>query len=629
MKSNLFNSRNNYRPKKVITGYATSSEGISSWLYDDLENDPWWQGSGAVPYRFRMLCTVTPTHHGSHLTREPFGYNGLDITSGMWVCALSESKALLITKVISKTPYLLEIECEDQYRYNTFKDNSGNGNASFLVPAPVIFFELGDDGLPVFDPLPPEATDIGIIGQIESRFRFFNKNKKQRLYKQSHDFMEGDFITIRNGEYERQTDNDISFGVVTDIGPSPNEFWVHTDDFYEIEPGFSGDIGTIGWYSNGSITTTQQDFAPQLMKIKKEVICYTYYENDNVTCNFDLNGVKLYSNGSLMAAINTQTQLHGCVAESTFKPITVTTSELSANTQTNILKFKINGVNITVITPSIQYGSSGMIGAWDVVKYVNERTYEHGCTAYVNNDGLFYMVMTTNTTFENLTPNVTSGMEKTFTDMFLFDTQYTLSEPTYKISRIDGGDIVITSDEVQMEPQSSSNGSLAVVYKLPSVGRTSVNYVVNNIEERNALATKTGDQVYVLDSGHKEWALFIKTGSSYVKVSDENSANTDANTFEILLTSNDRINIGNMSKGSLISNITCIVTVAFSDDLVFGVGSNSGSSNITDGAFFDFTTPGTYTFDSQYTASVDDEPIWVTTISSSTVGMCKLIISYV
>ena len=54
--------------------------------------------------------------------------------------------------------------------------------------------------------------------------------------------------------------------------------------------------------------------------------------------------------------------------------------------------------------------------------------------------------------------------------------------------------------------------------------------VVNNIAQETLTPT-TGDPAYVIDNGVGEWALYLYDGSAWTKVSDEDSANTDAQTL--------------------------------------------------------------------------------------------------
>jgi hypothetical protein len=631
MISSTFNSKNNYRPKKVLVGVAQQSESISSWLYNDLENDPWWQGSNAVPYKFIIDFSITPVVHGSHLTREKFQYNGLDIIPGMWVSGLGEAKALKITKVISKTPFHLKCECEDEYRYNIFKDNSGNGNACFNIPSPVVFFELGDDGIPVFDPMPPEATDLAIIGQLESRFRVFNITKKLKLFKQKHTFVESDVITIISGEYSNVTNPDQHpIGIVTDIGPSPNEFWIYPhESIIELEPGVIGPIGTFIWYDGNAMTAIPQNYPPSYIKIKEEQRNYTNYTDNSWVGSFELNGILIESTGDLMVAINAKLANHGCKVIYENGLSTITSVEVNPLSYTNTLSFSLNGIMLSSDIPSITNGINGYIGAWDVVRTINELTHLHGCYAYIDNSGVFGITYDKELYISNIYPATSSDKTKTFTDMFLFNNYYNNASPIYKVLRDDGGEIIVSEISGYSGIQSASNGKMATMLTLNIKAKTSTNYMVDTIADRNAIVNiAIGDQVYVQRAVGKEWGLFIKTQTGWVKVADENSSNTDANTFSIEVNANHLSSIiGNMSYGSRISNITFTVDIPFGTS-DFKIGTAIGDSIICDGSLIDFGTIGTYTMDSSYICdTVEDQNIYFEMYGSTT-GLGTLVISY-
>lgn len=631
MISSIYNSRNNYRPKKVLVGVAQQSESISSWLYNDLENDPWWQGSNAVPYKFVIDFAVTPAIHGSHLTREKFQYNGLDIIPGMWVSGLGEAKALKITKILSKTPFNIRCECEDEYRYNIFKDNSGNGNACFNIPAPVIFFELGDDGIPVFDPMPPEATDLSIIGQLESRFRVFNITKKLKLFQQSHSFVESDVITIVNGQYVVLTNPDQHpIGIVTDIGPSPNEFWIYPhDSIIALEPGVIGPIGTLIWFDGNEMTTVPKLYPPLYIKIQEEKKNSTLYSDNTWVGSFLLNGTIIVSSGDVMSSVNASTITHGCRAIQTTGTSTILSVEINPLSYTQTMSFSLNGITMTCGIPSITNGNSGYIGAWDIVRTINELSHLHGCYAFVNNSGSFGITYESSMIIGNIFPSTSSGSTKTFTDMFLFNTSYNTSDIIYKIVRDDGGEIIISELNDYSRIQSTSSGNLAIVMTLNIKVKTSTNYMVDTIAERNAIANiMTGDQVYVKYAIGNEWGLYIKTDTAWVKVADENSSNTDANTFSIQINGNHpSVVVGNMSNGSRIANITFVVDIPFSV-VDFRLGTLPGGLDICDGVLIDFTTIGSYTIDSSYICnSMSDQNIYFE-MTGSSIGSGSLIISY-
>ncbi len=46
--------------------------------------------------------TVTATAHGSHLTRDDFQYNGLDVTVGDWIADVTGGKCLKLLVLVQR-----------------------------------------------------------------------------------------------------------------------------------------------------------------------------------------------------------------------------------------------------------------------------------------------------------------------------------------------------------------------------------------------------------------------------------------------------------------------------------------------------------------------------------------------
>ena len=87
--------------------------------------------------------------------------------------------------------------------------------------------------------------------------------------------------------------------------------------------------------------------------------------------------------------------------------------------------------------------------------------------------------------------------------------------------------------------------------------------VVADISARNNLSPTVGDQAYVLNAGDGEWALYLYDGSAWSKVSDEDSANTDAQTLTRNVTAplsgfgnSQNFAMGNVSPGCKIQSIS-------------------------------------------------------------------------
>lgn len=663
-----FSSINRYRPNKVLSGQVTASEAMESWLYDDQLNDPWWQGASAAAYRFRLTINITAAPHSSHLTREPYVYNGLDVIPGMWVMSISEAKALRITKIISKTAFNITCIVEDVDRYNTFRDQTGAGSAMFQIPATIVLFELGDDGLPMFDPLPPDASDLSILHQVESRYRVFNPNTRYRFYQIDHDFMEGDIVRMDaiQKKFVKATSEDIYVsGTVVDTGPGPNYFYLSpsTKILENLEPGLPGDAGSVIWMeaeTNHLTVTPHASRMPMYIQLTPRIPSFTIgniiapqiaagteIKINKVLVSFtdDVDGDGYFSTDEVINLINAKTEDHGVIASWGADATTIGGWENPPLTQSiNLphIEFKVNGVTVKVTRPSIQFGNGGLIGGWDFVRAINELTDVHDVTATFHPDG--YLIFTNekggNIMFENVLPLVSNGMERTFTDAVGVSTENFGAEPTrLMLTRLDGGEISLSnvSGDFMYETgvQSTSNGKLPLALVVDQTIASTSSYVVTNLTARDALTgVRSGDQVFVQSgSTAGEWELYVKTGTTWTLIANYDSANTDANSLSVTIDVNSgaMVSLGTISSGSRIVDVAVVVEQAFDAvDAVLSVGPADQPSVVISSDNIDLTIAGSYETNSSFVHSgAGEAEIFVHfNKGMATVGSAKVIISY-
>jgi len=649
-------------PSRVITAQAISAEPLESWLYDDGNGDPWWQGAGATAYRWTLTATVDIVNHSSHLSREPFQYSGLDITPGMWVMATTDSRAVRVISIITKDANSITCVVEDVDRYNTFSDQSGTGAGIFITPNPLIFFQLGDDGLPVLTPL-PLGTDLTMVSQVEARFRVLNPVVEHRFFQLSHGFKEGQVLRLNpsTGFFEQATSDDIYMvGTVTSVGPGPNFFYLSptTKIIQDLEPGLSGTAGDIIWLDT---TTGDRTTNPSGSNVP------VYVQMTNAQPSFVIGSVddpqvwgqnQVKVNGSVVTmggtaamvgastilnAFNTTTASHGVVA-SMSAPATeiVSTNTYPSATPSSSLQFKLNGIDIIITPPSINFGTSGDIGFWDVIRAVNEQTHRHGVSAKIN---VFNGFMTfTNESggsidFTNIQPTVTTGGDKTITDMLgVAESNAPGIATRIKLSRPDGGEIIISNVNGDvlgaLGVQSVANGSLPLALVVDKTMIANSNYVVADIAARDALTgLRTGDQVYVQSSYDGEWALFVKTSTDWTKIADYDSSNTDAKSLSatVNFSSTSPISLGNISDGTRVVDVTVIVTTPFNDaGVTISVGYPTAQEAVMVAANVDPTQAATYENSTSYvnTSGNEQELFIYFNPGTATAGQAKVIISY-
>jgi hypothetical protein len=143
-----------------------------------------------------------------------------------------------------------------------------------------------------------------------------------------------------------------------------------------------------------------------------------------------------------------------------------------------------------------------------------------------------------------------------------------------KLTRTDGGPIDIFDSTGNFENNagifSVHNGMFPLAMNVEQGIRSASVTVVSNINSRNSLSPTTGDQAYVIDNGVGEWALYLYDGSAWTKVSDQDSANTDAQTLTYNVTApvggfgnSQNYDLGNVSPGGKIQSVSVEVHTAF------------------------------------------------------------------
>jgi len=77
-------------PNKVLSTNISSVTGHAYWPHQNGTGDIWYSGSGSKKYyQWEIVFSVTEQLHGSHLTRDDFKFNGLDVVVGDWIAQAS------------------------------------------------------------------------------------------------------------------------------------------------------------------------------------------------------------------------------------------------------------------------------------------------------------------------------------------------------------------------------------------------------------------------------------------------------------------------------------------------------------------------------------------------------------
>jgi hypothetical protein len=323
------------KPAKVLSGTADSYVVNSLWATPNADDDPYWsRGPNPKYYRWEVTFTVPDKTHGSNLTRVPFTFNAQDIEVGDWVAGASvgDGKCCQIISIQSKSNNTLTAIVEDRFRYNTFKNSTGDG--LFGAPGPVIFFQINELGLPMLDPLPGEAG-VDFFSNVMSRFQYMNPLTNYLLEKINHGFEEGDAICIENGEFVlSNSTNVVKFiGTVLHPGPGPDQFILKPSngiiDFVPGLPGIPGDFIYPSIDNTGDLTIDDTSDLPIFLKIANSIPSVTIGSSPNIIGTdgdiVEINKIKVdligdgttgtYDLDQAIALINTKTPEHKVVAD--------------------------------------------------------------------------------------------------------------------------------------------------------------------------------------------------------------------------------------------------------------------------------------------------------------------------
>ena len=587
-------------PNKVLPVSVSSISGDSYWDYANGAGDLWYSGSGTKKYyRWSVTFTVTPQTHGSHLTRDDFNFNGLDIVVGDWIAGATSGQCLKIVSITSKTTNTVTCVVEDWLRYNTFKSATGNG--IFNTGAAVIF-SLNENGLPLLDPL-PGTVSTDFYPTVMSRFQYLNPLLNYVLEQDNHGFSKGDVIAVTaNGFSIANTITmDKMIGTVIETGPGPNFFMISPNnriiDFEPSIPGTQGDY--IYLDTDGDLTASDVTGKIVFLKIQDAIATEIQGTVDNpevpdaheivmngVTVTFAGTGGANANISQIVSTINSNTSNHYVTASSVPTPTTMSSDP------DNTIYGLVGG-----FVPFSAYINSGSGNT-----LVNFTTDTSGSVAFglpvsissdmavdINAANIANLTATATTTA--LTLSEANGNSITITNANADSNGYTfvgagnvsgLPESVAStgarklvLSRSDGGEILIYEGteffRVGTGVASGHNGMYPLAMNIERGLRSAGTSVVANIAARNALNPQTGDQAYVLNAGNGEWGLYVYNGSAWVQVANADSATTDAKTMTTTFTmpaagfGNSTTNtLGNISPGRKITSVSFEIHTAFS-----------------------------------------------------------------
>lgn len=597
-------------PNKVLATSISSVNGYAYWPHQNGSGDLWYEGVGTKKYyQWEVTFSVTEQQHGSHLTRDDFKYNGLDVVVGDWLSEATSGDCWKIISVSSKTANSVTCIVEDWLRYNTFRASNGNGAPSNGAG---VVFSLNEKGIPMLDPLPTTVSG-SYYPTIASRFEYLNPQQNYVLEQTAHGLDKGDIVAVSSSGFSKANTSTMAkmIGVVTQAGPGPNQFMIMPNNqIIDFEPSIPGSQGDYIYVSSaGEFTTSDtgkiaflkvQDSIPTVLTgtvndpsvpdthsilLNTKTVTFSGTNNANATLSQIVSQINNVADTNVVAATiptpnsinsDSSTAIYGLVGG--YTPFSAYIDSGSGNTLVN---FTTNGSQYAgVSTPEdmetdlkAKNIANLTISATATVLTITEEngnaiTFANG-NADTNNNPFAGGSSLTGYPLTNASP----GTSK------------------LKLTRADGGPIDIYEGtenfRVGTGIASGHTGMYPLAMNIEQGIRTGGTTLVADISARDSLSSQAGDQAYVTNKGDGEWGLYLYTGSAWVEVSNQDSATVDAKTltvnFEMPIGgfgTSTTTNMGNISPGRKIQSISVEVETAFS-------GHSGGSPNIEVGTIAD------------------------------------------
>lgn len=618
------------KPSKVLSVSVGSVTGTEFWQHPAGDGDRWFSGSASRRhYRWRITFSVTVQQHGSHLTRDDFEYNGLDIVVGDWVAGATDGRTLKIISIEAKTRTSVTCVVEDWLRYNTFKNTTGVG---IFSGGGAVVFTLNENGIPMLDPLPTNVSQ-SFYPLVMSRYQYLNPQLNYVLEQSAHGFQVGDVVSaVKDQGFVKANAEtaDRMVGVVTEAGPGPDYFVLLPNNrIIDFDPRMPGEQGEFVYVNNqgnlSNVFVPASKIAFLTVQSAVPTVLVGAEPNPEVTDGYaiELNGVEIEfsGNGSNVNAsnialqINTNSNTH--LVEATVEPFeTVIVSDgdntayglaggfppfsafFDTGSGNTFVEFTTTGSTFTgVSTPrdiKIDIDAANIanlsVEATTTVLTLREANGNAVTISNGNADqnGFFFVG---NSNISGLPASTASTDAERIT-----------------LTRADGGEVLIYEATTLFQDQtgifSAHTGSVPLVMNIEEGIRTGDTTVVGTIAARDALQPAAGDQAYVVNKGDGEWGLYLYTGNDWVVVGTEDSATVDARTlttvFEMPIANGDSditVSMGNISVGRKVTGVSVTVNTpaAGGNDIVtLDVGTAIQPDFLASAAEFDLTETGTY-----------------------------------
>jgi len=655
-------------PAKVMPATVNTLVATDYWEHDDNLGDKWWEGGdNPQPYRWEITVTLVPVEHGSHLTRTPYRFNGLDVIVGDYIAGSTDGKAVQIVSILEKTDTQVRCIVEDVLRYNTFRNPSGVG--IFTVPGQVVIFQLNEFGEPMIDPLPIGVVSEDFYPNVNSRFKYLNLRSHFVLDKENHGFQEGDVIAISDdGVFELSDSSNLDklIGTVSHAGPGPNKFMLRPlnglIDFVPTLPGNAGDFIYASSDGSGDLTVNNSG-APIFLNIRAAIPSTVLGEVENATTSagnvIEINDVQVTMSGTTLATaandINLLESSHGVIASVIPSPTTAFSDNVSYTSAYGLVggyapfSASFNGtvVNFTTTSAGQSTYNQPVAIAEDMAYDINNANIPNIDAKAIDNKLYIYERTGSALTIANVTNDTNNNPFAGSGSIASVGLSYaaTTSE-NLLLTRSNGGEILLRNiSGTSLEDfgiVSGHNGHYPIGLNVEQGIRTTHIVVVANIPARDALDNLlVGDQAYVIDAGEGEWGMYLWDGTNWVVIATQDSAATDANslshTFTMPLNTGndlDTVLMGRISDNSRVVSVLVEVIEPLTGGTStpeFNCGTAAQFDILANDEWFDLELQGSYavTPDFHYAGATELELFSTLSHYGATAGEIKVTISYV
>lgn len=583
-------------PNKVLSVSVNSIAGTEYWPFANGSGDLWHEGSISKKfYRWQITFGVTAQNHGSHLTRDDFQYNGLDVQVGDWVAGATDGKCLKIISIVAKTRTSVTCVVEDWLRYNTFAITTGNG--IFGTGAAVVF-TLNENGYPMLDPLPTSVTSA-FYPTVMSRFQYLNPQINYVLEKANHGFSKGDVIAVTSDGFVKANalTADKMIGVVTESGPGPNLFMILPNnriiDFDPNIPGTQGDYIYVD--TNGTLTNAVTSSGK---------VAFLNVQSPVPTVLTGTQGNPEITDGYIIGLNGFNVTLSGAAGNATVTEIVELINAETANTQVFAESLPLKNTIVSNAEETIY----GLVGGYVPFSAYIDTGSGNTLINFTSNGSTFAGVSTPQDMAADISAAGIANLQVSATATVLTLTEINgnaisisngnadvngyafvgasnisglpaftaaTNASVIQLTRSNGGEILIYEDSTLWQDQtgifSGHTGSLPLAMNIEQGVRTGGTTVVATIEARNALQPAAGDQAYVVNKGDGEWGLYLYTGSTWEMLGNKDSSTVDAKTLTTTFTmpvsgfgNSTTQTLGNISPGRKIVSVSMEIHTAFS-----------------------------------------------------------------